>query len=78
LAEDVVQIEYKSADPGTSTVLGIDEEQGIVRALVSVTGVEDRQKDVIVPGAYARTLNSLKPFGLRYPTPKTGGEKGSA
>jgi hypothetical protein len=61
-----VGIEYKQADPGTSTVLGVDEEQGIVEALVSITGVVDRQKDIIIPGAYQRTLKQLKPIGLRY------------
>lgn len=39
----------------------LDDERGIVEAWVSVTGVEDEVKDVIEPGAYAKTLAKRKP-----------------
>lgn len=59
-------IERKSAavtDAG-SGVLDLDDKTGEVEALVSVTGVEDEVKDIIIPGAYAKTLGKRKPKGV--------------
>lgn len=41
----------------------LDAAQGIVEAIVSVTGVQDQVKDVIEPGAYAKTLKARTPKG---------------
>lgn len=43
-----------TADPGT----------GVVEALVAVTGVRDDVGDIIVPGAFKRTLVERKPKGV--------------
>lgn len=60
-----VDLEYKAAGtPGV--LLASDDEQGIVEALVSVTGVVDEQGDLIEPGAYADTLTSRRSKGVRY------------
>lgn len=42
----------------------IDEDQGIVGAFVSVTGVVDSVKDRIIPGAYEKTLKARTPKGV--------------
>ena len=44
--------------PGTVEVRA---DEGIVEAIVSVTGIEDEVKDIIVPGAYTQTLAKRKP-----------------
>ncbi len=41
-----------------------DEEQGIVTAIVSVTGIVDNVKDNILPGAYQKTLSARTPKGV--------------
>jgi hypothetical protein len=59
------QMERKS-DPvaGATQVLEADEATGQVRAIVSVTGVEDRVKDVIEPGAYTKSIAKQEPIGV--------------
>lgn len=42
----------------------VDDEKGIIEALVSVTGIQDRVKDVIEPGAYHKTLTVRRPKGI--------------
>lgn len=42
----------------------LDEEKGIVEAIVSVTGNVDDGGDVIMPGAYAKTLKERTPKGV--------------
>ena len=42
----------------------VDAEQGIVEAIVSVTGVVDNVNDLILPGAYAKTLAARTPKGV--------------
>lgn len=42
----------------------IDDENGIVSAIVSVTGIVDRVKDVILPGGYTKTLKARTPKGI--------------
>lgn len=54
-------IEYKSVSVmGMST----DEGDGIVSAIISVTGLVDNVKDVIKPGAYEKTLATRTPKGI--------------
>jgi hypothetical protein len=59
------ELEHK-ADPGFggAQVLSADDETGRVVALVSVTGVEDRVKDIIEPGAYTKTMAEREPIGV--------------
>lgn len=42
----------------------LDAENGIVEAIVSVTGVKDEVNDIIMPGAYAKTLARRTPKGV--------------
>lgn len=61
-----LDLEYKSAAvmvPDHPAMPGSTEpdHKGIVETLVAVTGVKDDVGDVIVPGAFARTLKSRKP-----------------
>lgn len=53
--------EYKEVG---AQVIDVDRKRGIVTAIVSVTGIEDRVKDVIHPGAYKKTLVERKPKGV--------------
>ncbi len=39
----------------------VNEAQGLVETIFSVTGVKDRQKDILVPGAFAKALQGKKP-----------------
>lgn len=55
-------IEHKSVPVGGLEV--IDDEKGIVEAIVSVTGVVDEVNDLIEPGAYQKTLVKRKPKGI--------------
>ena len=43
-------LEHKSA--AGAGLLDVDQDEGVVTAIVSVTGVKDRVNDVILPGAY--------------------------
>lgn len=58
-------LDFKSVavDDGTSgtQVIDINEDEGIVTAVVSVTGVVDDVDDIIVPGAYRETLAKRNP-----------------
>ncbi len=56
-------MEHKSLF-GAETKVLTDEGEGIVQAIVSVTGIVDEVKDIIVPGAYAKTLAARKPKGV--------------
>ena len=42
----------------------VDRREGVVEALVSVTNVEDNVQDIILPGAYEKTLRVRKPKGV--------------
>ncbi|MER5322378.1 hypothetical protein [Streptosporangium roseum] len=55
-------LEYKAATPVTGIITTGDE--GVVEALVSITGVTDSVGDLIVPGAYRRTLGERRPKGI--------------
>jgi hypothetical protein len=56
-----MQLEHKSL--GGLETKAIDPDKGIVECFVSVTGIVDQVQDVIVPGAYAKTLAVRKPKG---------------
>jgi phage head maturation protease len=58
-------IEHKAVavDPGAA-LLNVDEDSGVVEALVSVTGIPDEVKDIIEPGAYKDTLTKRIPKGI--------------
>lgn len=56
--------EFKSLFGGETKVL--DQDQGIVEAVVSVTGIEDRVGDIIMPGAYEKTLQQRNPKGVSH------------
>lgn len=60
------EMEHKAipAVPGGTQVLEADDETGRVVALVSVTGIEDRVKDIIEPGAYTKTIAEREPIGV--------------
>lgn len=55
-------LEHKAVPVGGVEV--IDAELGIVEAIVSVTGIVDRVRDVIMPGAYKSTLATRTPKGV--------------
>lgn len=60
-----MQIEHKSTrDVSGTGILSTIENEGIVEALVSVTGVRDNVNDVIIPGAYEKTLQARRPKGV--------------
>lgn len=47
-----------------SGILAVDPDKGLVRAIVSVTGIVDNVDDRILPGAYTKTLAKRKPKGV--------------
>lgn len=53
-------LEHKTITSGGVQPTG---EDGVVEALVSVTGIKDNVGDIIIPGAYAKTLKTRKPKG---------------
>jgi hypothetical protein len=55
-------LEYKDASLSDFSV--VDDEEGIVEAIVSVTGIVDNVNDNIKPGAYTKTLAKVKPKGV--------------
>ena len=55
-------MEHKAVPVGGVEV--INEDEGVLQALVSVTGIKDRVNDVIKPGAYAKTLKKRMPKGI--------------
>lgn len=60
--ESVNGLEHKN--DGATAVIDADDETGLVTAIVSVTGVEDRVQDIIEPGAYNETLAARDPIGV--------------
>lgn len=60
---DQMQIEYKCVGVSGVKVIG-DENDGLIEAIVSVTGLRDNVKDTIEPGAYAKTLATRVPKGV--------------
>lgn len=56
------ELERKAAAPTPGAIMTGDE--GVVEALVSITGIVDNVGDLIVPGTYRRTLSERKPKGI--------------
>lgn len=42
----------------------LDEAQGIVETIVAVSGIEDKVKDIIAPGALGKSLEARTPLGV--------------
>lgn len=68
---DVDPIERKTlpGNPDDDTaaltgVIGTDDSDGTVTAIVAVTGVKDEVDDVIVPGAVTKALTRIRPKGV--------------
>ncbi|MGW2221539.1 2'-5' RNA ligase family protein [Nonomuraea sp. NPDC001684] len=58
-----VQLEQKSV--AVSPIAAMDDDPpGTVRCLVAVTGVRDNVDDIIMPGAFSRTMALRKPKGV--------------
>lgn len=55
------RLAFKTAESESGQLLALDEAEGIVTAIVSVTGTEDEVADIIVPGAYRETLAKRRP-----------------
>lgn len=55
-------IEHKA--DAAAQVLEADDDTGTVVALVSATGIEDKVKDIIEPGAYTKTIAKREPIGV--------------
>lgn len=55
------RLSFKDAESASGQLLALDDAEGIVTAIVSVTGTEDEVADIIVPGAYAATLVKRRP-----------------
>jgi len=55
------RLAFKDADAATGQVLAVEESEGVVTAVVSVTGTQDEVNDIIVPGAYRDTLVKRRP-----------------
>ena len=56
-----MELESKQA---TVEAKAVNDAEGIVEAVVSVTNIVDNVKDVIVPGAYEDTLQKRVPKGV--------------
>lgn len=57
----MVDLNYKGANVSS---IQHDDDSGTIRAIVSVTGIEDNVKDIIVPGAYEKSLKTRIPKGV--------------
>lgn len=59
---DIPTVEHKAV--GVKGINVVDDKQGIVTTIISVTGVVDRVNDLIQPGAYEKTLAQRTPKGI--------------
>lgn len=59
-----MELEHKNLS--TSGSITEVSDDGVIEALVSVTGIKDNVNDIIVPGAYEKTLASRKPKGVNH------------
>ncbi len=55
------ELAFKTAEAESGQMIALDDAEGIVTAIVSVTGIEDEVADIIVPGAYRETLTKRRP-----------------
>jgi hypothetical protein len=60
-AVQVVTLEHKAVGHSYATNVEARATEGVVSAIVSVTGVIDNVNDVIIPGAYAKSLATRRP-----------------
>ncbi|GAA2411399.1 hypothetical protein GCM10010404_81650 [Nonomuraea africana] len=58
-----VQLEHKSVAV-SPLAIAADDPVGTVRCLVSITGIEDNVGDIIMPGAFTRTIALRRPKGI--------------
>lgn len=56
-----VTLDYKESPAAAPRTLSVNEPEGVVTAIVSVTGVVDEVRDVIEPGAYTESLAKRRP-----------------
>lgn len=56
-------MEHKAVGVSGLKELG-DEDSGLIRAIVSVTGIKDNVRDIILPGAYEKSLKTRTPKGV--------------
>lgn len=70
LLEPGLALQFKAAAPAAlgAPALAVNEPEGIVTAIVSVTGVVDDVQDLIEPGAYTKTLTKRRPKVIRHHT----------
>jgi hypothetical protein len=61
LADLELDFKASAALAAPATAIEADDETGKVTAIVSVTGVRDEVNDIILPGAYAKTLAERNP-----------------
>lgn len=66
--EEVLHLEHKCVGVAGFKALDGDDEQGVVEAIVSVTGLRDNVKDIIKPGAYEKSLKTRTPKGVWHHT----------
>ena len=60
--ESASQVSFKAAAGApVAERIDVDEDTGVVTAIVSVTGVVDSVDDIIMPGAYTKTLGERNP-----------------
>lgn len=57
-------IEYKSVDTQARTSDVTDLGEGMIEAIVSVTNVKDNVNDIILPGAFTKSLQKRTPKGV--------------
>lgn len=63
-SESVLHMEHKCVGISGFKAHKDDGEEGLVEAIVSVTGLRDNVKDVIKPGAYEKSLKVRTPKGV--------------
>lgn len=61
--KEVIDLEFKTSNPGS--IKDIDVQKGIVTGYCSTFDVLDDHNDIILPGAYKRTINAWGPNGKK-------------
>jgi N12 class adenine-specific DNA methylase len=66
---DLGPLEWKALPTGETSspltgVIGFDDKEGTITAIVAVSGVPDKVGDVIVPGSLGTAIKRLKPKGV--------------
>ena len=68
VAAQVLHMEHKCVGITGFKAYTEDGDEGLVEAIVSVTGLRDNVKDVIKPGAYEKSLKARTPKGVWHHT----------